>query len=229
MEYLKLFENHSQYADFIKTEDFVRPNVSHCIEENEVHYNPDNYIKFKDPEIEELLINYMNSMGMLESTRGITYEEAARLTTFSNIFIDFSFDVTNNEFIKYHNFDEFQYFTGITKIGGDSYTTSHDHGTFSGCLFKNITIPRSVREFGPYAFGFFNWAAGSGSEIPDYDTTNDIITGSTIKFLSPTPPTLIGSGYQQPDQFNTVLVPLDSVSDYTETFDLVDSNNIVGY
>lgn len=40
MEYLKLFENHSQYADFIETEDFIRPNVSHCIEQNEVHYNP---------------------------------------------------------------------------------------------------------------------------------------------------------------------------------------------
>lgn len=40
MEYLKLFENHSQYEDFIETEDFVRPNVSHCIEQNEMHYNP---------------------------------------------------------------------------------------------------------------------------------------------------------------------------------------------
>lgn len=40
MEYLKLFENHSQYEDFIETEDFVRPNVSHCIEQEEVHYNP---------------------------------------------------------------------------------------------------------------------------------------------------------------------------------------------
>lgn len=40
MEYLKLFENHSQYEDFIETEDFVRPNVSHCIYEDEVHYNP---------------------------------------------------------------------------------------------------------------------------------------------------------------------------------------------
>lgn len=40
MEYLKLFENHSQYEDFIETEDFVLPNVSHCIEQEEVHYNP---------------------------------------------------------------------------------------------------------------------------------------------------------------------------------------------
>lgn len=40
MEYLKLFENHSQYEDFIETKDFIKPNVSYCIEQEEVHYNP---------------------------------------------------------------------------------------------------------------------------------------------------------------------------------------------
>lgn len=40
MEYLKLFENHSQYENFTETEDFIKPNVSYCIEQNEVHYNP---------------------------------------------------------------------------------------------------------------------------------------------------------------------------------------------
>lgn len=39
MEYLKLFENHSQYEDYVE-EGILRPNVSHCVQENEVHYNP---------------------------------------------------------------------------------------------------------------------------------------------------------------------------------------------
>ena len=42
-KYLKLFENHTQYETFIGgggDTPFVRPNVSHCIAENEVHYNP---------------------------------------------------------------------------------------------------------------------------------------------------------------------------------------------
>ena len=41
--YLKLFENHTQYDTFIGgggDTQFVRPNVSYCTEENEVHYNP---------------------------------------------------------------------------------------------------------------------------------------------------------------------------------------------
>ena len=40
VKHLKLFENHADYAAFIETEDFIRPNVSHCVAENDVHYNP---------------------------------------------------------------------------------------------------------------------------------------------------------------------------------------------
>ena len=52
-KYLKLFENHTQYETFIgggENTPFVRPNVSYCIAENEVHYNPrtwaDEYLTF---------------------------------------------------------------------------------------------------------------------------------------------------------------------------------------
>ena len=41
--YLKLFENHTQYETFIGgggDTQFIKPNVSYCTEENEVHYNP---------------------------------------------------------------------------------------------------------------------------------------------------------------------------------------------
>jgi hypothetical protein len=40
MRYLKLFENHSNYEDFVEGGTMEKPNVSHCVSENEVHYNP---------------------------------------------------------------------------------------------------------------------------------------------------------------------------------------------
>ena len=40
MEYLKLFENHNEYEGFVSGDTMVKPNVSHCVQENEVHYNP---------------------------------------------------------------------------------------------------------------------------------------------------------------------------------------------
>lgn len=39
MKYLKKFENHSQYESYIAT-DYAKPNVSICVQENHVHYNP---------------------------------------------------------------------------------------------------------------------------------------------------------------------------------------------
>ena len=39
-KYIKTFNNHSEYQSFIQSNDFIKPNMSHCITENEVHYNP---------------------------------------------------------------------------------------------------------------------------------------------------------------------------------------------
>ena len=41
-QYLKLFQTHSQYVSFLNTQDFIKPNVSYCLDRtDEVHYNPD--------------------------------------------------------------------------------------------------------------------------------------------------------------------------------------------
>ena len=38
--YIKKFSGHTDYSSFIQTDDFVKPNVSLCVQENDVHYNP---------------------------------------------------------------------------------------------------------------------------------------------------------------------------------------------
>ena len=40
MIYIRTFQNHSQYEDYLASADFSRPNVSHCINQDDVHYNP---------------------------------------------------------------------------------------------------------------------------------------------------------------------------------------------
>ena len=46
MEYIKLFQNHSGYSEYLASREYLRPNVSHCIQENEVHYTvPIDWIK----------------------------------------------------------------------------------------------------------------------------------------------------------------------------------------
>lgn len=39
-KYLKLFTNHNEYLAFTHTEGYLLPNVSRCITEKDVHYNP---------------------------------------------------------------------------------------------------------------------------------------------------------------------------------------------
>ena len=39
MKYLKLFDTHSDYTDFINTE-IDKPNVSYCLDAKEIHFNP---------------------------------------------------------------------------------------------------------------------------------------------------------------------------------------------
>ena len=42
-EYIKRFDEHSQYESYIEGEGRVFPNISYCWDNNEVHYNPKRY------------------------------------------------------------------------------------------------------------------------------------------------------------------------------------------
>lgn len=40
LKHLKKFDSHIEYMAFTETEDFILPNVSHRVDQNDVHYNP---------------------------------------------------------------------------------------------------------------------------------------------------------------------------------------------
>ena len=67
MKYLKLFNNHTEYDDFVSGGTMVKPNVSHCVQENEVHYNPrtwaDEYFTTVARENGTISFNIWKSMG----------------------------------------------------------------------------------------------------------------------------------------------------------------------
>ena len=44
MKYVKLFEQHADYEAYKNGGDYITPNVSYCVDNNEVHYE-----KFYDP------------------------------------------------------------------------------------------------------------------------------------------------------------------------------------
>ena len=90
--YLKLFETHTQYETFIGgggNTPFVKPNVSYCTEENEVHYNPrtwaDEYLTFVALEKGTISFDISNFIGTDKIT-SISYstDNGANWTTTEN-------------------------------------------------------------------------------------------------------------------------------------------------
>ena len=41
MDYIKTFDNHEEYEEFVAGGEMPLDNISHCIEKNHVHYNPE--------------------------------------------------------------------------------------------------------------------------------------------------------------------------------------------
>jgi hypothetical protein len=66
-DYLKLFNTHSEYEEYIEGDNVFLPNVSHCKQQGDVHYNPwtyaENYLTFVAKESGTISFNIWYSMG----------------------------------------------------------------------------------------------------------------------------------------------------------------------
>ena len=176
-KYLKLFQTHTEYEEYISGETAVLPNVSHCIQEAELHYNPIvetrlivtyNVTNASNP---TLLYTYM-------SEEGITVDGA---TMFDKVEIDGTevsisdldtaqgtYQLSSGEHtVRYTLKDptiigvEFDIQTGIpSKVGA----------TFFGCAdIVSVEIPSSVTSIGMSAFN--NCISLSSITIPNSVTS----------------------------------------------------------
>lgn len=66
-KYIKKFDTHLDYEDFIETEDFIKPNVSYCVDNVEVHYssvsNSELIVRYNAASNPTQLYMYMNQQG----------------------------------------------------------------------------------------------------------------------------------------------------------------------
>ena len=70
--YTKLFQNHSNYSDYRYSDDFLRPNVSKCIDESHVHYNPKIHVSgiIDTEQIATRLNRYLSTKGSIPVSGG---------------------------------------------------------------------------------------------------------------------------------------------------------------
>ena len=102
MEYLRLFENHTEYEAFANGGNMLRPNVSHCVTENDVHYNP--YIPPTDP---RLIAKYIQET---EGEPTLIYYNPEFVELFETIEIDgveiSESDILDDEGFAYYDFGD---------------------------------------------------------------------------------------------------------------------------
>ena len=76
MKYTKLFQSHSDYNTYISSNDKLLPNVSYCVNENEVHFNPWTYAEtyFTFTALEDLTYKFMRNSLQYSTDNGSTWE-----------------------------------------------------------------------------------------------------------------------------------------------------------
>ena len=81
--YTKLFQNHSNYSDYRYSDDFLRPNVSKCIDESHVHYNPRIHVSgiIDTEQIATRLNRYLAAEGSIPVSGGGTVIDMVQTTT----------------------------------------------------------------------------------------------------------------------------------------------------
>lgn len=157
-KYLKLFTDHSGYADFLSGGTMIKPNVSHCIEQDDVHYNQyyrpltviynvtddtnmtQMYYYFKDTRLDE--INWVLGANMFEE---MTVDgEKVNISA-----IDFDSG-------RYH-LSEGQHTVTYTlrnnKLIGGVMDTAVYGAMFRNCqTIESVVIPEGVKTIGSNAF-----------------------------------------------------------------------------
>ena len=157
--YLRSFNDHSDYEEYMDSSDLVIPNVSYCRQENEVHYNSKFVIEFASDWVKEQLL----TLGIDQNEDGEidTYEAALYNGNFGNLF---NYNTSGK---PETSFNEFRFFTGMTSVYSNTFTgwsqltsvmipnsvTSIGYGAFWNCSgLTSIVIPNSVTSIGQQAF-----------------------------------------------------------------------------
>jgi hypothetical protein len=166
MDYIKLFETHSEYETYINSENKKLPNLSYCEDNDCVHFNP---------WVETRLIVQYNVEDDSEPTYLYCYFDGVlAIHEFDKIEIDnidvspSSLDSAEGKYqlsngihmVKYTlknpttiGSELFFQCTSLTSVTIPDSVTSIGNSAFSGCGFTSLIIPNSVTSIGYGAFG----------------------------------------------------------------------------
>ena len=165
MKYFKRFNQHTDYETFKQTDNFLKPNLSYCKDEDKCHFNP-----WYDPE------RFVAKFNVTSTTTGTSIFNNP--TLLSKLEID-GVEYTGNDIFSHmnHTFST----TGIhtVKYTLTDGTTTIDGATFSGKPnMISITIPDTIT--GIFAAAFAGCTSLRSISIPNSVTTIGSYSSGTI-------------------------------------------------
>lgn len=189
-KFLKKFDTHAEYQTYIEGEDSILPNVSKCVNTDDVHYNPENsVIVYKSP----TMLPH-TTIGLLSGLHTNCFIPSMKSHSFSNgvgmvkingkltALKDYAFK--GSKAMTYVSLPE-----GVTSIGAQSFNgcdnligihlpqtlTTVGNAAFSYCEnLISLDIPRNVTSFGKNhasCSGLERITVASGNEA--YDSRNN--------------------------------------------------------
>lgn len=215
--YVRVFQEHSDYLNFTRTEDFILPNVSHCVTENEVHYNP-----FVDARLVVTYnVEYANSPTQLYgyfAEEGYEEDWVHGVDLFDKVEIDgtevsvadldaaegmYQFSTVGEHTVAYTLKDPTT--IGVIPIDGGTFKVG---AVFNKCnAITSVTIPSSVTSIGEMAF--LLCSSLTSVTIPNSVTTiGQGAFGGCTGLTSVT----IGSGVTSIGNYAFCDCPLDTIS-----------------
>ena len=163
MKELKRFNNHTEYDSYINSQEKILPNVSLCLNQNEVHYNPYQVKRYITATYNvtdtssSVRLYYRNQL--LTSTviekivvEGVEYDKTHTTHTFDTIgehnvefYIEEGFGVLQDYFFKTcTNLKKVKLYNGFTKI---------NQRVFEGCdQLESVKLPNTLTEIARGAF-----------------------------------------------------------------------------
>ena len=163
MDYIKTFDNHDEYEEFVAGGEMLYDNVSHCINDNDVHYNPF---------IEKRIIatfniassgNYaiMSTSGVSQNyfskveIDGVEQETITSSTTLSPGIHTIKYTLTDDSIIPYGAFGTAYMMESVIipktveTIESRAFATS---ASYQSSRLRSVFIPSSVTQMGSGAF-----------------------------------------------------------------------------
>ena len=154
-KYLKMFNTHAEYEAYINGPDKLLPNVSHCKNNNDVHYNP-----YHQPIVVKLNVTSTDSATTIcYSTSSFSEMEIDGVVQ-PNVVQEYTFETTGEHTVKYTLLDptsigDYAFYdcTSLASITIPSGVTSIGEGAFADCSgLTSIEIPSSVTSISGFAF-----------------------------------------------------------------------------